>query len=561
MPVAKLFHFFNKEVRGLHEAAYVLALFTLGAQLIALVRDRIFAHSFGVGETLDIFYAAFRIPDALYVLLASLVSIFVLIPYFEKATREGKSAVQEMLSTLFTFFTIVISVLAFVIWCITPTIVHMLYGGFAPHMQTELVSLIRIILLQPIILGVSNLFSAYVQVRGRFLLYSLAPILYNVGIILGVILLYPVLGMAGLGWGVVLGALLHLGIQVPFIVKQGVFPRVRMPDWRQVGEIIRSSIPRTIALSTQQVVLLVLTSMASFIAIGSISSFSFAWNLQAVPLALIGVAYSVAAFPKLAHLYSKGEHTAYAHLIITSARQILFWALLATVLFIVLRAQIVRVLLGTGAFDWNATMMTGAVLALLVSSLIAQGFIILLVRACYAAGNTWTPLVINIVASCATIALAYILTVFARSGVIDLQWFASLMRVPGVPGSELLLLAFAYSFGAFLNAFALVMYFNTRIPLFVSKLAKTATTSVLASCMAGVVTYGILYLTADVFPYTKTLGVLAHGLLAGIGGILTWLSVLVACRSEELAQFHTAIQHRISRQRVTALRGSIEDVR
>src|SRR3989339_4564 len=351
----------HKEVRGLHEAAYLLAFFTFGSQLFALVRDRMLAYSFGTGETLDVFYAAFRIPDTMYAFLASMVSLFVLIPFMEAAGKNGLPALKEFLSDMFSFFSLALIVTGSIAWVCTPQLVEFLYSGFSPTMQGDLIPMVRILLLQPLLLGISNLFAAYVQIRGRFLLYAVAPILYNIGIIIGIIFLEPKLGTAGLAWGVVLGAVLHLGVQTPFMVINDMLPRLILPNWRRVYEVVRISIPRTITLSAQQMVILVMIALASKYVAGSVSAFSFAWNLQSVPLAIIGVSYSVAAFPKLSRLFGNGETEEYKNLILVAARQILFWVIPAVVFIVVLRAQIVRVVLGTGEVDWDATKMTAAI--------------------------------------------------------------------------------------------------------------------------------------------------------------------------------------------------------
>jgi putative peptidoglycan lipid II flippase len=557
MVAGALFRILHREIRGLHEAAYVLAFFTLGSQAFALLRDRLLAHTFGAGETLDVFYAAFRVPDMLYALLASTVSLFVLIPFLEAAAKKGTHDVRQFLSDMFSFFSGVLLVVAAIAFLFAPQLVAVLYAGFDTAMQVELVPVIRILLLQPLLLGVSNLCAAYVQLRGRFVLYAVAPILYNVGIILGVLCFAPTLGTVGLAWGVVIGAALHLGVQAPFVVRNGVWPRLQHPDWNRVWEVIRLSIPRTITLSAQQIVLLVLIAVASFFAVGSVSSFTFAWNLQAVPLALIGVSYSVAAFPTLTRLYGKGDLDAYVALIVTAARQIIFWALPVTVLFVVLRAHIVRLILGTGAFDWDDTMMTGAVLALLVVSLVAQGLVILLVRACYAAGKTAVPLALSVASSVVTITMVFGLLALVRVDLFDLAVFATLMRVPDVMGAELLLVALAYSAGAFINMLLLLVYFTWHTKSFARRLVGTAWKSSVASVVAGVVTYFALNVFGMVGSLDTTFGVFLQGAGAGLFGGVAWVGSLHILRSEDLLVAWKAFHKRMSRSRVQEVQGSI----
>lgn len=548
----------HKEIRGLHEAAYLLAFFTFGSQLFALVRDRLLAHQFGTGETLDIFYAAFRIPDTMYALLASIVSLFVLIPFLESAERKSGKALHEFLSSMFSFFSSALIVAGSIAWVFTPQIVHMLYGGFSVPMQADLVTVVRILLLQPLLLGVSNLFAAYVQIQGRFLLYAVAPILYNIGIIIGILFLYPLMGTAGLAWGVVLGAFFHLGVQTPFMVANNMLPRIKIPNWRDVYEVVRISIPRTITLSAQQLVMLIMVSLASRYAAGSVSAFTFAWNLQAVPLAIIGVSYSVAAFPKLSRLFGKGEIDEYVKLIIVASRQIIFWALPTIVFFIVLRAQIVRIVLGSGEFNWPATKMTAAILALLTLSLVAQSLMVLLVRACYAAGKTMVPLVITVSSSTFTVVLAYLLLRLAHTDFVPLAALSELMRVEGVLSSEILLLAIAYTIGAVLNMILLLGYFERVYPRFLRALRATTLQALTASLVAGYGTYIALNLLTVVVSQNTFFGILKQGFVAGIVGGCLWSATLVALGNTDIVAAWTTLQKKLTKTRVEEARGPIE---
>ena len=560
MGVRALFRTLHSEVRGLHEAAYVLAAFTLAAQIAALVRDRVFAHTFGAGETLDLFYAAFRVPDMLYAILASAVSLFVLIPFLEEAAKEGSAATRRLVSELFTVFSLALIVLGGLCALFAPQLVSLVYAGFDPVAQAALAPVIQVLLLQPLILGVSNLFAAYVQVRGRFLLYATAPVLYNIGIIVGALLFYPSLGIIGLALGVLLGALLHVGVQTPFMVREGMLPTLVWPDFGTVSKVVRVSIPRTITLSAQQLVLFVLIAMASFFAAGSIASFTFAWNLQSVPLALFGVSYSVAAFPTLARLFGNGAHAEYSALIATAAKQIIFWGALVSGLLIVLRAHIVRVLLGSGAFDWHATMMTAAVFALLGASLIAQGLVVLLVRAFYAAGKTLVPLMISLIASATTIGLAFGLLSARAQGLFDADALAAFLRVSNVPGSELLLLAIAYSTGLTVQMFLLLLMMHHHAPGFLRALTLPSLRALLAGFVGALVAYGALqlFVGATALPST-TLGILLQGAAAGLLGILAWLLVHAVLKSEELLTVQRTLGKHLKKH-VAILRGSVEGV-
>ncbi|MBP6924407.1 MAG: hypothetical protein KBB78_02465, partial [Candidatus Pacebacteria bacterium] len=315
-----------REVRGLHQAAYILALFAVGSQILAVVRDRLLAHLFGAGSELDLYYAAFRIPDLMFVLFASVLSVYVLLPFVSRYTEEGGAAAgARVISQVFSIFLIMYSVVALLLAFGAHWYIPMLFPGFVE--QAGLLStLTQILMFQAFLLGVSSLCGVVTQMSHRFVLYAVSPLLYNLGIIFGVAVLYPYFGLAGLVIGVVLGALGHLLIQVPYVAQSDYrFGFVFKYDWALLRDVLFVSIPRALTLSVNQIVLLVLTGMATTMVVGSVSVFQFAFNLQSVPLAVIGMSYSVAAFPTLSTLLAKNMVKEFNHKLLTALRHIIFW--------------------------------------------------------------------------------------------------------------------------------------------------------------------------------------------------------------------------------------------
>ena len=189
--------FLSSEVRGLHAAAYVLAACALLSSLLALVRDRLLAHTFGASATLDLYYAGFRIPDLIFVGTAALVSVYMLIP---ELARRGESGQRDYIDTVVAGFSLFAAFVAFVAAVLAPSVLSYLFPAFTGEQASQLVMITRIMLLQPILLGLSNILAAVTQSRHRYALYALSPLLYNIGIIAGVAFLYPVWGIAGLAW-------------------------------------------------------------------------------------------------------------------------------------------------------------------------------------------------------------------------------------------------------------------------------------------------------------------------------------------------------------------------
>ncbi|MBM2818038.1 MAG: hypothetical protein HW401_628 [Parcubacteria group bacterium] len=327
--VKRVFKIFHKEISGLHEAAYLLAFFAILSQLLGLIRDRLLAYSFGAGSTLDIYYAAFRIPDFIFVTIASVVSISVLVPFLIEKLDQSIVLGKKFIDNIFSFFFILISGVSLLAYFLMPYLVPLIFSGLnETDKMSELITIARILLLSPIFLGLSNFFASITQVYRRFLIYGLSPIFYNIGIIIGILFLYPIFGLKGLVFGVILGAIFHFSIQIPFVRKQGLIPRFSFSiDYAEIRRVVFLSIPRTITLGIHQIGLIFLISFASRMVEGSISVFTFSLNLQSVPLSIIGVSYSIAAFPTLSRLFSSGQRDSFLGQIIASSRHVIFWCM------------------------------------------------------------------------------------------------------------------------------------------------------------------------------------------------------------------------------------------
>lgn len=551
--VKRVIQMMYKEVRGLHQAAYVLALFAFGSQLLALVRDRMLAHQFGAGYELDIYYAAFRIPDLLYVVFASTLSVYVLIPFVVSRIKEEDSTqAKALLGQVFSIFLIFYTLLAAVVWIIAPYIVPLLFPGMIEN-TTEIVSVLRILLLQPLFLGISSLFGVITQIGHRFVLYAISPLIYNVGIIVGIMVLYPILGLSGLAYGVVLGAVGHMLVQFPLVRSSSLSFWVSTTfDWGLMLEVLKVSIPRAMTLAMHQIVLLVLVSIASLMTVGSVAVFQFAYNLQSVPLAIIGASYSIAAFPLLADLYAQKKMGAFAIHITSALRHIIFWSVPAIGLIIVLRAQMVRVVLGSGAFDWGDTRLTAAVLAVLCISLFAQAINLLMVRVFYAGGFTRIPFFVTMFGSATAIMLsivlykAYILSSAAQSTVEEM------MRIGGVPGSEILTIAIAYSIAIVLQTIILLGMAVHKFQLNMVWLPVHALRSVLAAVVGGFCAYTALNFFVFGIDEETFIGIFLQGFMGGIAGIAGVVSTYYITKSPELQEIHKSLRSRRKRGEVVA---------
>jgi len=533
----KILKIFSKEYGNINQAALLLGSFTLLSQILALFRDRYIAHFIGPSLELDAYYAAFRIPDLIFISIASLASITVLIPFIvEKMKGEiVTDEARKLLNDIFTVFFITMIVISVIAFFVMPYLISFVTPGFAPLVQAKVVLFSRIMLLSPILMGLSNLFGTITQLFRKFFLYSLSPIFYNFGIIIGIVFLYPILGINGLVLGVVLGAFMHFLIQVFSSFGCGFSPKFSFSiNFKEIKHIAFTSLPRTLGLSLNNIALIAIIAFASYLSSGSISIFNFSFNLQSVPLNIIGISYAVAAFPTLVKSFSSEKKSEFKNHLKSTARQIVFWSLPVIFLFIILRAQIVRVILGSGSFSWENTRLVAASLAIFSISVLAQGMVALLSRVYYATGNTKRPLTINLFCSILIVILSYVFLHIFENVPMFRYFIESLLKVENILGTEVLMLSLAYSVGTILN-FILEWYFIRRDFMeHESFITKTFFQSLGASFFIGVVSYTSLNILSPIFGTTTFWGVFLQGFISGILGICAGILILYLLKNDEL---------------------------
>ncbi len=409
----KLFLFFSTlgstPSRTVGAAAVLIAFAGITSRFLGFIRDRVLASQFGAGDVLDAYYTAFRLPDLVYgfLVLGALSAAFV--PVFtELVTQEKKEEAWRLTSGVLhtTLFSIgCFSVLGILF---ASVITDFLAPGFDAEKKELVTELTRIMLLAPFFLSASAVFGGVLVSFKQFAAYSFAPVFYNIGIILGALFLAPMFGADGLAWGVVLGSFFHLAIQYPAMYRAGFrYQWGLLTAWKDenVRRVLKLMIPRSLGMAVNQVSLLVMTIFASTLVSGSLAAFTLANNIQSVPLGLFGIAFSLAAFPALALFAAKKNDKEFFFMFAETGRKILFFVVPLSIFIIIFRAQCVRVILGSGNFDWQDTITTFEVLKFLAISLFAQSLIPLFARAFFALQNTKTPLYIALVSEAIHIAL------------------------------------------------------------------------------------------------------------------------------------------------------------
>ncbi len=506
-------------------AAGLVAMSSLASRLLGVFRDRILAGEFGAGVTLDIYYAAFRIPDLVFnlVVLGALSAGFI--PIFTSLMKDEKDENQAawgLANNILNYLFIGISVLSLLGIIFAPLLMKMIAPGFDLEDRMMATNLSRIMFLSPLFLGISGILGGILQSFKRFFVYSLSPILYNLGIIIGALYFTDKWGVYGLAWGVVIGAALHMAIQIPTVYQLGFrysFKIIRHD--KATAKIGRLMIPRTLSLAVGQINLVVITAIATGLSSGSLAIFNFANNLQSFPIGIFGVSFAIAAFPTLSATAFNNE--AFEKNFSRTLRQILFFIVPATVFIIALRAQIIRVVLGTGNFDWEDTVLTMNTLGFFALSLFAQASIPLLTRMFYARQDSATPFYIGLV----TVGINVGLAIFLAPSL-------------GVSG-----LALAFSLANIINFILLWLWLSSKVgSLDIANIVNSVLKFTASAVMAGATVQIVKVAVWPFIDMSKFSGVfiqLAASL--GLGGAV-YLGVCYLLKSEELEGFISALKHR-----------------
>ena len=271
-----------------------------------------------------------------------------------------------------------------------------------------------------------------------------------------------------------------------------------------------------------------------------------------MPLGIIGLSYAVAAFPTLTKSYASGQISEFKNHLQSATRAIIFWSLPVSFLFIVLRAQIVRVILGSGSFSWENTRLVAASLAVFSISIMSQGLIALFARAYYAGGNTKRPLFINFFSSCSIIALSFLFLYIFNHYLTFKYFIESILKVSDLAGTEILMLPLAYSFGTIINFILHWIFIKKDFAPTESFIAKTFFQSLGASFFLGLVAYLSLNIFSPIFGTTTFWGIFWQGFLSGLLGIIAAIFTLYLLKSEELKDITQALRTKFWRAKILA---------
>jgi putative peptidoglycan lipid II flippase len=394
---------------ALARAGIIVSGAFLVSRVLGWLRMTVITGVFGVTPDVDAFFAAFRIPDLIFQLVAAGAIASALVPVVSALLAgESQARAWKVVSTVLNL-TLVASVgLSVAFWIAAPTIVPLITSGFDETTMALAVDLSRLMILGPIFLALGAVVTALLNASGRFAAAALAPIAYNLGIIVAALLLGPTLGVTALAVGVVVGSAGHLLVQLPAVRRRTGFayePKIALddPDARKVFALL---VPRAIGMGAAQITFIVNTTLASTLAAGSITVYAVAFTILQLPIGFLAVPLGIVLLPTLSRTAAMGDAPELARMVASALRPLAYAMMFVTAIAIVTRVQIVTLLFDYGRFDQAAIDLTSSVLLVFLLGLAAHGSIAILARAFYASQDTRTPVAAAIVSVAVNVAVS-----------------------------------------------------------------------------------------------------------------------------------------------------------
>jgi len=502
--------------RSLARAGLLVTGAFFAARILGWIRLLVLSTTFGASSDLDAFFAAFRIPDLIFQLVAAGALGTALIPVIAGLlSADERDRAWRVTSTVANLMLAALGVLAVVVFIFAPWIIPAVTPGFDAAEMDLTITLSRIMLLSPIFLALGAVANSVLNARHHFLAPAIAPIVYNLAIIAAALFLAPFIGIVGVAIGVVVGSMLLLVVQIPPLVRGGFryVPRVDLRD-AAARQTLLLMAPRAVGLGVGQLSLVITTALASLLATGSITAYNVAFTVLQIPIGIIGVPLGIVALPAMSTELARGSVKRYTDLLVKSLRLILFVMLPMTAFGIVLRRQVITLLFDYGQFDARAVDLTSDALFFFLLGLASESLIVILARAFYAGRDTRTPVVAAIVAVVVNLTVAIVA-----------------LGPLGLPG-----LALGLAVGSWVETVILVAILRVRVAGFsVGELVDAGIRSGIAALAGGIVTFAVARSVESALgPDLSKPELAIQVVLAGGLGMLAVVGVAVVLRIPEL---------------------------
>ena len=511
---------------GVSATAALLVVFYLASRILGFVRQIVIASFFGVGPEADAWFAAFRIPDTLFTLFAGGALVSALIPVYAGYRDSGNPRdLRRLASGLFNLvavFMIVVGALGVVF---AQPLTDLVVPGFDDATRELTATATRWLMLSPLLLGLAAVAKGISQAEGRFVIPAAGPVFYNVGTIVGGVLLAGQHGIMGLVWGTIGGAVVHLAIQQFGMVRLGIsFPFSIITAHPGVIRVVSLMIPRLLGFMAIQVSFFFINFLASFIGPASVSALANAWLLMLFPVGVLAIPFAEASLPGFSSIWAKGDRDALVSQYHWALRRVLFLVIPASVGLAVLARPILEVLFQRNAFDAAATSLTAGALVFYAIGLAGHGAVEVLARVYYSMQDTKTPVIIGSASLALHMLISWVLSMFM-----------------GING-----LALGVSVGALVEAVALYIVLGRRLPTsaYVRKMSLSAARTITASVLMGLAVFGAVSLTWEGGSWLASLGLLAGYMAVGA---VVFSAVAAALKSEELFALASRLRAKLIR--------------
>ena len=444
-------------------ATIILVATLFLSNILGVLRDHFLAQKIPT-DLLDTYFTAFRLPDLVFnvIILGAVSAAFV--PIFSGYLAVGdREKAYTFANKIISTCLVVVLFVVLIMFIFMPNLIQLIAPHFNDDKINLTISLSRLLLLSPIIFTFSYFFSGMLNSSKKFLVTSLSPLFYNLSIILSVYFLADRFGVFSAVYGVIFGAIIHATIQIFPLKNLGYKFKVLISFFdKEVVKMVRLMLPRSIGLGANQLMLVGFTSIASGLSGGAIAIYSLADNSQTMPTVVFGASVATALFPTLSQFATLGNKDEISRYLQKAIISILFYLIPASVAIILLRIQIVRLVLGSGNFGWEQTIITADTLGMFAVSLVFSGLIPLFAKTFYAYKNTKIPTVIAIIS-------IIISLIFG--------WFLS--QSMGVIG-----LALAFSIGSLINAGILFIYLLELVDNIDFRIISIQTAKIIISSVA-----------------------------------------------------------------------------
>ncbi|HEX2883445.1 MAG TPA: murein biosynthesis integral membrane protein MurJ [Candidatus Limnocylindria bacterium] len=516
--------------RVLLTASLILTVAGLASRLLGWIRLLVIGSQFGASRELDAYFAAFRIPDAIFQLVVAGALSAALIPVFQGYRARGQDEeAWRLASSIINLVLIALAVLSLVMAIFAPLLVPIVAPGFDAPTTELTVRMTRVMLISPVLIGMGAVVTGILNSYQQFTVPAIAPLLYNLAIIGAAIFLAPIMGVEGLAVGVALGSLAHFVVQLPNLARVGqrydLTIGLSHPGVRRVAWLMG---PRMLGLAAGQLNFLVSTVLASGLPEGSLTAYNYAFQLSQIPVGVVGVSVAVALFPTLSQDAALGRIGQIRTQVSTAIRVLVFVAAPLTAIMVVLRDPLTSVFYEYGAFSAAAAERTANALLFFAIGLVGHIVVHVLSRTFYAMQDTRTPV------TWAVIAVA-----------INVPLMAMLVGPMGVEG-----LALALSISAVIEVIGLLWSLHRRIESVDERaILDTLGRAAVAGIAAALLMLGGLTVVESSFGglLDNPIGRLLALLLLSAAGLAIYLLVAAALRSPELAQLRGILRRRTRR--------------